>query len=122
MINLLHILMISCHISPIQLYIIEYPLFVWPFLVFLVSIPAEISQEGQVVGIFQDNQIDLSTDPTALEVVISEETIRPVKKQRKDETLGKWCQENDFTGFSQLVGFGTLSLDKIFDMHTDELC
>lgn len=93
MINLLYILMISCHISSIQLYIIEYSLFVWSLLVFLVSIPAEISQEGQVVGIFQDNQIDLSTDPTALEVVISEETIRPVKKQRKDETLGKWCQE-----------------------------
>lgn len=52
-----------------------------------LSIPAEISQEAQVVGIFQDNQIDLSPDPTALEVVITEDSIRPIKKQRKDETL-----------------------------------
>lgn len=45
-----------------------------------------------MVGIFQDNQIDLSPDPTALEVVITEDSIRPIKKQRKDETLGKLPQ------------------------------
>ncbi|XP_061180005.1 uncharacterized protein C2orf42 homolog [Saccostrea echinata] len=53
-----------------------------------LTIPPDIpSPERQVVAIFQDNEIEVS-DPTTLEVVISDESIvRPAKRQKKDETL-----------------------------------
>ncbi|XP_048744168.2 uncharacterized protein C2orf42-like [Ostrea edulis] len=53
-----------------------------------LTIPTDMpSPERQVVAIFQDNEIDMS-DPTTLEVVISDDSIvRPAKKLKKDETM-----------------------------------
>lgn len=61
------------------------------YFFFVVDV-AQDSPERQIVTIYQAQDTGLETgDPTTLEVVVTEDELLepPVKKQRKDDTLGK---------------------------------